>query len=544
MDTRLHRRTLLTAAAIAAPAAADAAAKSGTLPEVSTQEPGAERSYSGMNVLLFITDQQRATRHFPDGWEAANLPGLTRLKQHGLSFTNAFCNACMCSPSRATLFTGLFPAQHGVKYTLEVDMPADEYPQVELAVDLPNLATVMKTAGYAVPYKGKWHLNKAAANVQDAPTDPPCVPDEGWVPEDVTKYGFQRWNPQDAGANQDICQAGGGVVDNDDRYMHDDGAMVRGHEGIIPYLTSAAAKEQPFFLTVSLVNPHDVLSYPKNYEGFGYTDADLASTGIVRPETADEDMSTKPRAQREFIALTNAGGYAPSTPEEQTNYLNFYGNLIKKADAHLVEIIETLEAQGLLDNTLIIATSDHGDMGCAHGGMIQKNFNFYEETIRVPLVYSNPKLFPMPITSNALVSHVDFVPTMASLLGVPKSGRSKWQGVDYSAVLKRPKSAKAPQKYIAFTFDDWQGGQNSGTYVKGANHIASIRKSRYKLARYYDPSGKVPDVYEMYDLKLDPLETRNLGSPDVRKTKRQMEVFRKLRKQLAMIERTRLRPST
>lgn len=543
METRLDRRNLLAAAAAATAAPAVAGTGMAAASVAGGVSAEAERSYAGMNVLLFITDQQRATRHFPDGWEAANLPGLTRLKQHGLSFTNAFCNACMCSPSRATLFTGLFPAQHEVKYTLEADMPADEFPQVELAVDLPNLGTVMKTAGYAVPYKGKWHLNKAAANVQDVPTDPPCTPDEGWVPEDVTKYGFERWNPQDAGANQDICQAGGGVVDNDDRFMHDDGAMELGQEGVIPYLTSAAAKEQPFFLTVSLVNPHDVLSYPKNYEAFGYTDADLDSTGIVRPATADEDMATKPYAQREFIALSKAGGFAPRTPEEQTNYLNFYGNLIKKADQHLVEIIETLEAQGLLDTTLIIATCDHGDMGCAHGGMIQKNFNFYEETIGVPLVYSNPKLFPKPITSNALVSHVDFVPTMASLLGVPKSGRSNWKGVDYSAVLRRPLSAKAPQKYIAFTFDDWQGGQNSGNYVKGANHIASIRKARYKLARYYDPSGKVPDVYEMYDLKRDPLETRNLGNPAVRKTKRQVKMFRKLRKQLAMVERTRLQPT-
>ncbi|MBL8129176.1 MAG: sulfatase-like hydrolase/transferase, partial [Chloroflexia bacterium] len=64
-----------------------------------------------MNVLLFITDQQRATMHFPDGWEEQNLPGMTRLKQNGLTFNRAFCSACMCSPSRATLFTGYFPAQ-------------------------------------------------------------------------------------------------------------------------------------------------------------------------------------------------------------------------------------------------------------------------------------------------------------------------------------------------------------------------------------------------------------------------------------------------
>ena len=88
------------------------------------------------NVLLFITDQQRATQHFPANWEKQNLPGLTRLKAHGLTFENAFTNACMCSPARSTLMTGQLPAQHGVKYTLEEDMPSDQYPQVELPLEL------------------------------------------------------------------------------------------------------------------------------------------------------------------------------------------------------------------------------------------------------------------------------------------------------------------------------------------------------------------------------------------------------------------------
>ena len=121
-----------------------------------------------MNVLLFMTDQQRHIQHFPDGWEEENLPGLRRLKANGVSFEQATCNSCMCSPSRATMMSGLFPAQHGVKYCLEANMPAPKYPQVELSTDLPNLGTVMGAAGYATPYKGKWHCSKPA-NVNTAP---------------------------------------------------------------------------------------------------------------------------------------------------------------------------------------------------------------------------------------------------------------------------------------------------------------------------------------------------------------------------------------
>ncbi|MFN8590588.1 MAG: sulfatase-like hydrolase/transferase, partial [Thermomicrobiales bacterium] len=387
-SARIDRRSLLAASAAAT-----------TLPLLSTDRrhsaAAEEGPLHGMNVLLFMTDQQRATMHFPAGWEEAHMPGLTRLKQHGLSFEQATCNTCMCSPSRATLMTGLFPAQHGVKYCLEANMPSPQYPQVEMPLDLDNIATVLAAAGYATPYKGKWHCTKAAAVNTSPAKMPPCTPDEGWVPEDVNKYGFQRWNPQDAGANQFICQAGGGTVDNDGRFMTDDGDPDVGKEGALSYLKSQAAREQPFFLTVSLVNPHDVLAYPAGFSAFGYDDSWLASTGIELPATVDEDLATKPSAQQQFQKLTTP--MRPSSADQQRNYLNFYGNLIKASDAYLVQILDTLQAEGLLENTLIIYTSDHGEMGMTHGGQIQKNFNVYEETLRVPLVYSNPNLFPRPV---------------------------------------------------------------------------------------------------------------------------------------------------
>ena len=109
---------------------------------------GKKKDVAGMNIILFLTDQERAIQHFPPNWLRQNLPGMRRLQRHGLSFERAFTNACMCSPARSTLMSGYFPAQHGVKYTLEEDMPASEYPQVELPVELKNLATVMKAAGY------------------------------------------------------------------------------------------------------------------------------------------------------------------------------------------------------------------------------------------------------------------------------------------------------------------------------------------------------------------------------------------------------------
>jgi len=189
----------------------------------------------------------------------------------------------------------------------------------------------------------------------------------------------------------------------------------------------------------------------------------------------------------------------------------------------------------------VIATADHGEMGTAHGGLRQKNFNFYEESSRVPLVYSNPRLFKKPETNHSLVSHVDFLPTLASLIEAPAAARASWQGVDYSdQILSR--SPKPAQDYTVFTYDDWQSGQSKGPYPEPPNHIVSIREQRYKLARYYDVEGKVPDQWEMYDLKVDPLEQTNLAYKHYKRNARQQREYRRLRRKLAQVEETRLQP--
>ena len=270
--------------------------------------------------------------------------------------------------------------------------------------------------------------------------------------------------------------------------MNSVGTPQAGTEGAVQYLRDTAAQSQPFFMVVSLVNPHDVLLYPKKYTSGGYDPAWLEGE-IGLPATADEDLSTKPSVQAEFLRIFNLTGPIP-TPQMKRNYLNFYGNLMKASDEYLVKILDTLESRGLLENTLVIATADHGEMGTAHGGLRQKNFNFYEETTRVPLVYSNPRLFPRPQRNRSIVSHVDFLPTLASLLEAPAHARARWEGVDYSdQVLCR--SGRPPQRYTVFTYDDWQSGQATGPYPKPPNHIVSIREHRYKIARYYDANGKV-----------------------------------------------------
>ncbi len=322
--------------------------------------------------------------------------------------------------------------------------------------------------------------------------------------------------------------------------MNSQGTPDAGTEGVLQYLTSVAAQQQPFFMVASLVNPHDVLFYPSTYDTAGYDDSWLEGE-IAPPATRNEDLSTKPTVQEQFLKIFNLSGPLP-TNRRKRNYLNFYGNLMRSSDAYLVKILDTLAATGLLENTLVIATADHGEMGTSHGGMRQKNFNFYEESTRVPLVYSNPRLFPKAQTTDALVSHVDFLPTLASLVGAPADARDSWQGVDYSDLILSRSPKPPPQNYTVFTYDDYQSGQANPPYPDPPNHIASIRERRYKLARYYDVDGKVPDQWEMYDLKTDPLERTNLAYKGYQRTPEQQREYKRLRRKLARVERTRLQP--
>ncbi|MDF3057942.1 MAG: sulfatase [Rariglobus sp.] len=459
---------------------------------------GVPPATAGMNLILFITDQERALQWFPSGWAATHLPAYTSLCASGVSFDRACANTCMCTPSRNTIFTGLFPAQHRSADTLTEGFPQSET-EHQLDPTLPNLATTLKAAGYEVVYKGKWHLNKAVEGCDGTLQN-----------DDLTRYGFDQWDAPDAGQDVKIENYGGGTANHDTRYIND----------AIAYLEHKRDNpgDKPFCLVVSLVNPHDVLGYPGNGGAGGYTAADLLGD-IGLPPTLAENLVTnfKPGAHQQILLRLNGLGVL-ATETQQLAYLNFYGNLMKLVDGHLQSLLNVFSANSagetLRAQTLIVRTSDHGEMGLSHGGLRQKAFMCYEENIRVPLVWSNPGLFPAGRVSHALVSHVDLLPTLCSLLGVPDWPAYQFAGVDYSSLLLDP-DAPAVQDYLLFTYDDINAGQsadgtNGNGIVPAPNRIQMIREADYKYARYFDGQGVEPDQQEFYDLR-----SGSLGGTDI-----------------------------
>jgi choline-sulfatase len=471
------------------------------------------------NVLIIITDQEREVMHWPEGWAEANLPARRRLVANGLRFTRAQCNTAACSSSRATFLTGLFPAQHGVKNLVSSNDPKD-VAQRRLSMlpsRLPNLATVMAAAGYHVVLKGKLHVTRPVAYNREMKRHYWSAADTSHLAE---RYGFHGWNPPDMSDPQSLSDLGGGSVNNDGRFVDGSGTAA-GHPASFDELHRQSAVhflntydgDKPFCLIVALVNPHDVQEYPgrgirgvslsPTFARGGYRFEDFRDLPIGLPPNIDDDLSTKPSVHAAFRRLLAVGTGHVMSRERQLAYARFYAYLNQQVDAQILKVLDALDANGLTDDTVILRTSDHGELGMSHGRMRQKFYNVYRETLNVPLIISNPRLYPQPQTTDAFASLIDVVPTLAAVAGAPEPDQYGFKGRDLSPILSDPKASV--QDVLHFTYED------DVFPVKEADCIRAIVEPGWKYAVYYDPFTGAPTEYEMYDLQRDPLEMTNLA---------------------------------
>lgn len=486
------------------------------------------------NVVFIITDQQTWHQNWDPKWAEKELPAMQRLLKNGLAFNQAHCNSCTCSPSRTTLFTGTYPAHHRVTEVLGFDDPGSmqQIMQQTLANNYQNMGAMMESAGFQVAYKGKWHMTKPTVYLNNADTpegENNPIDQLYWTPADVghiaRQYRFNDWNFPDAGDDMELFNFGGGNINNDGRFVNGKGQSAwygdripekeRIEASTIEYLNNYKEThgEQPFFLVVSLVNPHDVLSFPgvgKNplYQQGGYKDSDFENIPVKLPETVNENLETKPTVQQVWKDLCQFNGPI-NTESKAKKYVQFYAYLSSVVDKEINKVLNALDDNGLTDDTLIVRISDHGDMAMAHGMQRQKMYNVYRQSLNIPMIFSNPKMFPEGTTTEALAGLIDLMPTMANFAGID-SKHWKFQGKDLSPIFSNPD--ESVQDYIHFTYDD--------TYMTtpdpanmGPAHIRCIIEDNWKYAVYFDPNYGQKAEYEMYDLKNDPLEQLNIAHP-------------------------------
>lgn len=480
------------------------------------------------NLLIIITDQERHPQHWPDGWAEQNLPNRKRLADKGLTFKHAFCASSMCTPSRATLFTGLYPSEHMVEETLRYGDTPEATTQHTLSPETQNLGKMLTSAGYDVQYRGKWHISKDPSGTTELQSR-----------KQLETYGFYGWQPPEGGQDQDPAHFGGGNVDYDGEYAAQAAAFLRNFQ---------QGASRPFALFVCLINPHDLMAYPgvspmqwnstsfsdippyKGGDNYGYLDFnDAPLNRIDLPETFSEPSDNfKPHAQAESTLMWADDRMlgALVTEEECRNYVRFYAHLHQVSDKHIGTILDALESRPQIHrNTLVIRTADHGEMGLAHGGMRQKAYSAYEETIHVPFVVSNPILFSRPMETAAMISLVDIMPTLASIAGVPDRESLTFRGRDLSPVIQDAVHhpdlpTRSVQDSVLFTTDEGLGSllkepdNPEEPMVKEPSHIRCLREERWKITLYFDPTGAESPQYELYDLATDPLELHNMAIPE------------------------------
>ena len=352
------------------------------------------------NILLITTDEERFNLPTAPGY---TLPGRDRIRDRGIEFSSYYTASAQCSSARSVIYTG----RH-VPVTHIYDN--DNFPYIEpLDPALGTLGTMLGRAGYYCTYKGKWHLSNAYVD----PANPVSTTDA------LEPYGFHEWN--DWGDIDGGAWAG----------LRVDPVIAGQAAAWLRNRAASVAADQPWFMTVNFVNPHDVMSFDYGGKSSVQLPPNLAHAVIAKPPAdipmyaprwdvempinwSDDNIAT-PALQEYRLMMDTVFGPVCDDQHWQMG-LNFYLNCIRDVDRHIGVVLDALQASGEADRTIVVMTADHGEMAGSHG-LRQKGNLPYDENTHVPLVISHPD-FDGGTSTDALASAVDIAPTLLAFAGL------------------------------------------------------------------------------------------------------------------------------
>ncbi|ATB48797.1 sulfatase-like hydrolase/transferase [Corallococcus macrosporus] len=507
------------------------------------------------NFLIITTDEER----FPPPYENEEARRFRvendrvgqELREHGIEFLRHHTASTACAPSRTTLYTGQYPSLHGVSQTPGIGKSSFDPDMYWLAPNtVPTLGAYFRKGGYQTHYRGKWHLSDEDILVPGTQTPLMSNDASGDVyPERVAlyeqsgrleKFGFSGWiGPEPHGSSQanDGTVRDPGFADQVCRLLSDLDRQ------------ATAGEAAPWLLVSSFVNPHDIVfSGLPWFTVFNNLQAAGKLPDVEPAPTAGESLESKPRCQKDYV-YTYPRMYLPQ--RDTASYRQLYYFLMAEVSKHIHRVYEHLKRTSFFENTIVVLTSDHGEMLGAHGGMMQKWYNAYQETLHVPFVISNPGLFPEPRRTELVTSHVDLVPTLLGLAGIDVDAARRELARDHSEaqplvgrdlsglVLGREPERHEPIYFM--TDDNVESGLQMTNNLTGQEYAGVIQPKHietvvtrlpeltgdtlWKFSCYSDnprffagaPGNTdevatarfIPREYECYDLTEDPLETRN-----------------------------------
>lgn len=459
----------------------------------------------GPNILVIVVDQERAKRWFPDG---VSMPARESVARAGAVFSRHYTNAMPCTPSRSVMYTGQHVKGTGMRSNIG-------FGQEPMQTAIPTLGTMLYARGYSTNYLGKWHLS-------DIDSGDSCSNNTRAA---LQPYGFEVYN--ECGDIPGKALSG---------YRDDPGVATSVRDWIQRRPTSG--DDRPWLLCCNFVNPHDIMFFYGGAPlmGFGTPAPNDAlyrqNWNVQLPPTAAEDLSTKPGAHAGYKQLYDTFQRYPDNPLGQAglrNFINYYINCLLDVDRHIQVVLDALAASPFASNTIIVLTSDHGEMAQAHG-LRGKGPFVYEENNHVPLAIIDPRNGAAAGRRvDALSCHLDFTPTILALAGQPLAQtRERYPsvaGVDLSAYL-RGETPAVQRESLLMTFDfggtiALPGMASPGMNTARRTFVRGMFDGRYKFARYFASNDyHLPTTFdelvsrndlELYDLMADPNEQTNLA---------------------------------
>jgi N-acetylglucosamine-6-sulfatase len=428
-------------------------------------ERGSIEAADRPNIIFILTDDL-------DVASVSKVPSLKRyIADKGITFDNAFVTYPLCCPSRSTTLTGQYPHNHLVRGNAP---PIGGYETFrELGHESSNLATWLDDAGYETALFGKY-LN-GYSNIAS-----------NHVPE-----GWDEWYAP-VGATQ-VNQNGQLVTYEAGTYL-DDALSGLAQD----FVRDQERKDTPFFLYLSVHAPHAPATPALRYEDL-YEDMRAPRT----PSFDEADVSDKPGWVR-GLSLD---------PAEEKRIDELYRKRLRTMAAvgeMIGGLLRTLEETGKLDNTYIVLTSDNGYHMGQHRLGLGKQAP-YEEDIRVPLMIRGPGV-PEGVSRDEMVLNNDFAPTFANLAGLPPP--DSVDGRSFVSLLDKAQGNDPASWRTAFEVRHWEGKNDEPSYrsVTSVPSYRAVRTQRYLYVEY--ESGE----HELYDLRKDPYELRNLydsADPDL-----------------------------
>ncbi len=435
------------------------------------------------NIVLIMSDQQRLDSVSAYGKGICKTHHIDTLAKDGMIFTHAYTPSAICAPARASLFTGLYPHNHGVVGN-----------DASLQKDQTTLSDYVENAGYRSGYVGKWHVthekgpSEYGFQAKDfmgygypgsgvfqnlkfnlPPQNSPnyyeeYLQDQGFATPDIS-HGFMGTNP----TNQE-----------QEMYARHDGSVESTVEAFIAreaeqLIEQFSNKDEPFFLWTNFWGPHSPSIVPEPYYSM-YDPSDIQEHPSYKETFQNKPYSHK--LMEKFWGLSEYGwdGFADITAK-------YFGHC-SLIDDMVGRIIQKLKDQNLFDNTIIIYTTDHGDCMGAHK-LIEKGSFMYDEIYHVPLIIHG---LEKGVSEEFVYLH-DLMPTIVELMGETLKGK-----IDSKSL------------YPLLHRGTWESRES--VFCEFEKHFYSSHQ-RMVRDREYQFTFNPSEICELYDLKKDPYQLHN-----------------------------------